>query len=211
MPNQLTERQQQIQALLDKGKSPAEIAGLLKPPITANAVYQQLRRMHGGKKGKRVSKPRRSAGAPSRLAPAQRPAPAPAPTPAKTVTELRDMTPLQAIRARRTAIEAELREADNATRVALTAAEKAKATAASLHDKRKDELSQLVKAESALTGKPVAAKPKAAKPKGSNGSGKLASVPPVNVPDIPAKPAAVPNTTEGSPADASAPPADITA
>lgn len=73
------ERAEQIKKLLAQDKDAGEIAAKLG--ITRNAVYQQIRRMRGGKKraAKGGRKSTRKAASSARRAPA---APAPAPTPA---------------------------------------------------------------------------------------------------------------------------------
>lgn len=158
----LTERQQTVKKLEAEGKTPDEIAKAMG--ITPNAVYQHLRRIRGGNKTKsRRARPRASDSAvPARklVGPAR-----------VAATHTPPMTPLAAIRARRQEIDRELREATNAHTQAVAAAEKAKAAAAALVEKHKDELKGLVRAEEALTGRPVikAAPKRAAAKASSNG------------------------------------------
>lgn len=140
----LTDRQQRIKDLFQEGKNAREIAKILK--ITPNGVYQQRRRIRdiegGGSRSRTPGRQssRRGGTGSSALRP-----PAPTPRP----------TPLQAIRHRRDEIRAQVKvAADN-----LADAERELKGAQEAHDKLQarhaEELKQLDKAESALTGKPV--------------------------------------------------------
>jgi transcriptional regulator len=136
MSEGLTPRQVEIKTLADAGKTPKEIAAQLS--ITENAVFQQKRRIR-----ERLGE--------------TKPKPATLPPVAQ-----RDMTPLQAIRARRSTVERIVAEAWAAAQTAAAAA----VTASELHQrvaaKNVPELKQLEVAEAALTGKPLA---KAAAPR----------------------------------------------
>lgn len=224
--SQLTERQQEIKNLMDKGRTPAEIGEALD--ITTNAVYQQLRRMsnRSGKpaaksttKAKTASKPAAKR-TPAKRAPAKRPSrptPAPAPAPAP---EPRVMTPLQAIRARRTEIESVVKESKATLDAAVKAANAAKETHEKLVGQRRDELSALEKAEAAITGRPVIkAAPKTQRQSGgkqspaasAKGNGKPATpavAPPAEAPaSAPAAPAAA--QAPAVPAAEASPPATL--
>lgn len=142
---ELTDRQQEIQVLLDQDKTPGEIAKALG--ITENAVYQHLRRMRE-KLG--TTTPRRRS--------PQRQSTRKAAAPSAPTAEPRNMTPLQAIRARKAIIEHDLK----AARTEVATAEKMLANAQEALAKREqthaDELRQLDNAEAALTGKPAPAR-----------------------------------------------------
>lgn len=142
----LTERQQQIKALRDQDKSAREVAEVLG--ITVNGVYQQLRRMKA--KGGATTAVKKASGAKATKAPA----PAVAPV-EKTA---RAMTPLQAIRARKSEIEHELSESARGIAAAQSALTKATERHATVVAKREDELKQLVGAEGVITGSMNAAK-----------------------------------------------------
>jgi hypothetical protein len=147
MSEGLTPRQVEIKTLADAGKTPKEIAAQLS--ITENAVFQQKRRIRE-RLGETKPKPGRKAAtggtATATLPPVAQ----------------RDMTPLQAIRARRSTVERIVAEAWAAAQTAAAAA----VTASELHQrvaaKNVPELKQLEVAEAALTGKPLA---KAAAPR----------------------------------------------
>jgi predicted ArsR family transcriptional regulator len=141
---ELTDRQQEIIHLLDVEKlTPPQIAEKLK--ISVNAVYQQMRRIRQRNGGSPAPSTPRSRGKSSRRASRPRPAPQ---------ANAAHVTPLQAIRARRDGINAELRDSHQALQHAQTAAKRA----AESHDKLKarhaEELKQLNAAERALGHKP---------------------------------------------------------
>lgn len=159
---QLTERQQEITALLDDGKTPREIAAALE--ITENAVYQHIRRIRANGTKISTSGTGRAAAARTRRSSAPKPTLAPATRP---TTELRDMTPLQAIRARKDALAHDVREADHAVAAAERALKAAQERATKIKTKHGDELKALEKAESAITGKPVTKVAPGAKPTGT--------------------------------------------
>lgn len=177
MAKQLTERQQEIMALLDQGKTPKEVGDALE--ITENAVYQHVRRIraNGNKvntSGSRSRSRSRSATKPRAATPrAATPTPTPAPS------EPRLMTPLQAIRARKDALAHDVRETDNAVTAAERTLKQAQEAATKVKAKHGAELKSLETAEAAITGKPApkarparkrpAAKRSTAKPSG-NGS-----------------------------------------
>lgn len=155
----LTDRQKEIKGLQREGLKPAEIGERLG--ISANAVYQQLARMRkGGGAGKSTgtkgSAPKRTATkagrTPAKAAPKPSAPRRAAPRPAPVVEPPKPLTPLQAIRERRSTIEADLkRTADD-----LAAAEKALVTAREAHEKaaakHTEELRNLDLAERAVKG-----------------------------------------------------------
>jgi F0F1-type ATP synthase membrane subunit b/b' len=144
----LTERQQQIQDLLEQGKSAKEIAEALG--ITTNGVYQQLRRMRAGgasaKPAKRGAKAKPAKSAPAKSAPAKPPGVNESTAPPRV------MTPLQAIRARRDDLTAGLREAEAAVTEAQKALEKATQGRDKIAEKVAPELESLDRAERAIRG-----------------------------------------------------------
>jgi hypothetical protein len=173
----LTPKQKQVKDLLDQGKTPAEVAKTLK--VNVNSIYQHIRRMGASgattkragakrttarkstarkstarKSTTRKPSTRRSATRKSttRRAP-RRPTPAPAPAP---VAEARAMTPLQAIRHRKSEIEAQITESARRVAEAEKVYNSEKDSHAKLEANRADELKQLTAAEAALSG----AKPK---------------------------------------------------
>lgn len=197
----LTERQQEIKALQDQGKTPREIAEALG--ITVNGIYQQLRRMKAG--GAKPSTAKKPAAKPAIKA---SPAKAPPVPPAHSLPP-REMTPLQAIRARKSAIEAQLKQVAADVQTAAHALEKAGERQTTMAAKHSEELRQLEVAEGVITGQvPLKNAPKPpAKPSGKNGKSALASVPPAAPVDppaaaVPAEPAAEPAAPVADPATA---------
>jgi transposase len=161
---QLTERQQDIKNRLENGDKADKIAKDLG--ISTNAVYQQIRRMRNAgnapaKKGGRQSARKSAAPAIQQAVPSQ----------------ARAMTPLQAIRARRDEIKAELK----ATESAVLDAERTLKSASEAHEKastkRAEEIKQLDSAESALTGKPTPAQVERAAKRAASAPQKPASAP----------------------------------
>jgi transposase len=161
---QLTERQQDIKNRLENGDKADKIAKDLG--ISTNAVYQQIRRMRNAgnapaKKGGRQSARKSAAPAIQQAVPSQ----------------ARAMTPLQAIRARRDEIKAELK----ATESAVLDAERTLKSASEAHEKastkRAEEIKQLDSAESALTGKPTPAQVERAAKRATSAPQKPASAP----------------------------------
>lgn len=151
---QLTDRQQQIKALMQEGKDPKQIAAQLK--ITPNAVYQQLRRMRDGRKsgGSKAGKS---------------PAPAKSTTATSPTTQThvlgevktaRPVTPLQSIRNRRDEINAEIRAAQSERDAAQRALAKAEEAASKVSERYATELANLTAAEAALKGEAAPAKAK---------------------------------------------------
>lgn len=176
----LTDRQKQIKTALQAGKKADEIANELG--ITTNAVYQQIRRMRNA--GTSVKAGRKSGGKAGRKSAATKPAVTPqnrAGQAAAATPEPRVATPLQAIRARRSEIEADVKEADSAFKEAAREAEKRKEALDKLTEKHTEELKRLDVAEQAVKGELPKA---AAKPKSGGKS--------------PAKPKSAPKATEGA-------------
>lgn len=142
---QLTERQQQIKTLLEQGKKAEAIGQELG--ISANAVYQQVRRMR--KAGAKPKTGRQSARKPARAA-----APA-APNPgAASSNGTATVTPLQAVRSRRDLIQAECKQAESAVAAIQKSLDAAKEQASKVKARHADELKALDKAESALKPAP---------------------------------------------------------
>lgn len=162
----LTPRQQEIQKLLDSGKTPPEVAKQLK--ITDNAVYQQMRRMRKGgakttaKRSARKSSGRKSARKTAARKTTSRPQPTAAPQ-----AERMAMTPLQAIRQRRTDIEHRLAATGDALKAAESALTKAREAHEAAQAKTADELKQLDTAERVLKGE--APKPARQRQRSANG------------------------------------------
>lgn len=211
----LTERQKEIKALQKQGKSASEIAKALG--ISVNAVYQQVRRMKarsgsGGSTARQASKAGRQS--------ARKPSPAPAATaPQPTAAEQRDMTPLQAVRARRDGLTASLKEAEAAQAAAQRELDKATEQVGKVKARIDPELAQLDAAEAALKGeKPKAATPRkrpsraaAAKPAQSAQSGDTAQAQGEAGSASESAPNAAQTTTNGTtPAEAEAAPATAT-
>ena len=144
----LTERQQQIQDLLEQGKSAKEIAEALG--ITTNGVYQQLRRMRAG--GAKAAPAKRAKTAKAK--PAKAPASATAKPPGvnESTAPPRVMTPLQAIRARRDDLAAGLRDAEAAVIDAQRTLERAVAGRDKIAERITPELESLDRAERAIKG-----------------------------------------------------------
>jgi IS30 family transposase len=167
----LTERQQEIKTLQDQGKTPREIAEALG--ITVNGIYQQLRRMKGGGNAKKSGKPKPNASTKAvarKLADDSRPTSRPAlPLPPRV------MTPLQAIRARKQAIEQQLKESASAISAAASTLTKLNEGHGTLVLKHAEELKQLQVAEGIITGEVPITKPVAKKPASKNGAGKPAA------------------------------------
>lgn len=216
---QLTERQQEVQTLLDKGKTPNEIAKALK--ISPNAIYQQIRRIRKAQ-GKRRSTAQRSSTArrtsgrksgssrSSRSRPSRPAATPPTPQPniANTVTQ-RPMTPLQAIRTRRSEIEAELAESGHHVQTAAKAVQVASERHDKLMTRYAAEQAQLEAAENALTGKTAKATRKRSSRKASNnGSGSKGAAQATPAPAEGAKPAEATPEPEQAAQDAAAPAPD---
>jgi regulatory LuxR family protein len=200
----LTERQQEIKALLDKGKTPREVGEALG--ISENAVYQHRRRM-----GVKSSSTRRGSAKRADESTRVRAAAARAQAPAKRTTQRKRtqqprkpqlaavptgpttpeaMDPLTAVRHRRTEVNSLIEgarfEAEAAAKVAATA-QKADDEALA---KVKVELDQLDTAEAVLTGK--LKPPTKASRKPSNGKAQTPPTePPAPTPAEPAPPAAV--------------------
>jgi hypothetical protein len=181
----LTDRQKQIADLLDKGKTPAEIAKALK--ITENAVYQQRRRIRqaNGEKPARTARrvgrtsapkaarksTRKSAATRSRRS-TRRAVPKPSPELGNVLGTIKLPTPLQAIRSRRDEIKQSVKHLADAARDAERAAKAAQEAHDKALAKHTDELAQLDAAEAALTGK-ATAKPRrqsSRKPRQSTGT-----------------------------------------
>lgn len=204
----LTDRQKEIKGLLEQGKKADEIAKKLK--ITPNAVYQQIRRMRNAGTnvkgtGTQARNVRRKSG---RKSPAKaRPAVATGNSGAQPVAGLAQAaaptTPLQAIRMRRQAIEADIKAADASFKDATAEAEKRKLALDKLQERHGGELKNLDAAEAAVKGeRPKAAvKPKAkSKGKGSK-SGQKAAATPAAAPKAPPAPVpAAPDSTAPAPA-----------
>jgi hypothetical protein len=165
----LTERQQEIVDLQKQGKKPSEIAEKLG--ISTNAVYQQIRRMRGGKGG---AKSGRQSARKAPATPTTAPTPAPAPAAAP---DLSDLDPAKVLKARRQAIEAEIK-ANEAERTAIDKEqERVHKRTGDTIAKLKDELTRVEQTEGVLSGSLVAhAKPKpkapAAKKSGGQSNGK---------------------------------------
>jgi DNA-binding CsgD family transcriptional regulator len=158
---QLTERQQEIKDRIEQGKTADEIGQELG--ITANAVYQQIRRMRQGKGTTRKAAAPKNTGRKSAGTPPAKAAAAPAPV---VETVVRTQTPLQAVRARRDEIKASVKDAADALTVANTAVREAQLAYDKAWSKNEPELKVLDAAESALTGKKVVdGKAQAPKPK----------------------------------------------
>ena len=151
----LTDRQQQIKALLDQSKTPHEIGEALG--ITENAVYQHIRRMRSAGH-KLTAKP--SAAKPKR---ADKPSDATQLNRLFNVAAADPVSPLAAVRARKDVIVAELKIAEHAVADARTALEKAQQANDRVSERHAAELKTLQAAEAALTAKP-AAKAKAPRP-----------------------------------------------
>lgn len=164
---ELTERQQEIKDLLDRDKTPGEIAEALG--ITENAVYQHLRRMR-----EKAGTPRRGRGRPRATAP--RRAPRTETARETTAAEPRSMTPLQAIRARKAVLEHELRSVREDVASAERTLKSAQEVLARREAHHAEELGQLNNAEAALTGKPAPtrAAPKRARKPAQRGARKAA-------------------------------------
>lgn len=158
----LTERQQEIKGLIEnEGLKPDQIAKKLG--ITTNAVYQQLRRMRGGKAAKKSGRKsggqRPAAASPIKPTPAPQVA-APPPTP----------TPLQSVRARRDEIKATLKVAQSSVTDLERELEAAKATVAKIESRHKEEMKALDRAEAALRPAPRTPKEAPAKPAAKSAS-----------------------------------------
>lgn len=136
----LTERQKQIKTLQREGKKADEIAAELG--ITANAVYQQLRRM---KTGGGASKPAAKTAAKAKPAAA---APKAAPR-ARAATPL---TPEKALKVERDGIAAELKVTAAELESARKTLEKAEAAHAAALDGKRERVNQIDTAITALTG-----------------------------------------------------------
>lgn len=146
----LTPRQKEIVDLQKQGKKAKEIADALS--ISENAVYQHLRRIRES-----AGKPKPSASAPKGLksgrqssAKGEAPAPVFSPEPPQRVS--RPLTPLQAVRARRTEVEAGLKDAEAGVVVAQRSLDAAKEKRDKVLEKVGPELAGLDAAEAALKG-----------------------------------------------------------
>ncbi len=159
----LSERQQEIKALIEQGNKVSAIATQLG--ITPNGVYQQLRRMRESgdapatstKKTGAKTKTTAKANATSNTSTGT--------TANVTVTTtgqakaLRPLTPLQAIRARRDEIMSDIKGAQAEQEAAQRALVKATEAVDKLAARHSEELGRINSAEAALTGKPVAGQP----------------------------------------------------
>lgn len=167
----LTERQQQVKDLLEKGNTAPQIAQKLG--ISTNAVYQQIRRMRGGKKAKKAG---RKSGAKARTA--STPSPVSTPGAGFSASVIKPITPQRAVANRRDEIQAEVKESAKTLAEAEKVAARAKEDHVKLSAKHKDELKRLDAADRALRGgrpvvRPVkkrAAKAKAAPKASTTGS-----------------------------------------
>lgn len=191
--NTLTPRQKQLQELLDKGKTPREIAKALK--ITENAVYQQLRRMRGsqdapakaknGSARKSTTKSKQRSRSRSRSRPAAQASPEP-----------RSMTPLQAIRHRRGEIEGKLSDNQRTLEQATAALNKAQEAYDEAKAKSADELRSLELAEKAIKGE----LPKTARSRSRSQNGKAETKAPEPEPQPAAEEPAAAETAPPEPA-----------
>jgi hypothetical protein len=197
----LTPRQKEIKALLDKDFTPTEVADKLG--VSSNAIYQHLRRM---KKAPKASKARTSPRKPGtrRAAARKRPsrakrttARAPALGERGTAvlasgTLLKPHTPLQVIRNRKDEIEAAVKH----SAAVVAEDEKGYLTSKERHEtlvtKNKEELRRLDIAEQALQGKIVKPAPKRQRPAAST-NGQPPVPPPAPEPN--ARPDAKPEPT----------------
>lgn len=171
----LTDRQKEIKGLQKQGMNAPQIAEKLG--ITVNAVYQQKRRMKKAQGGgsptaakptarNATAKSGRKSGNSGNAKGHVKLAPTPAvATPAVTV---RDMTPLQAVRAKRESFTAALKEAEALRDDAAKALAKAEEQVTKVRERVSPELAALDAAEAALKGElslPDAATPEPEKPK----------------------------------------------
>jgi biotin operon repressor len=161
MAKELTERQQQIVDLLEQGKKAPEIAKKLK--ISQNGVYQHIRRIRdsgvtvNSGSGTRGGNGRRKSGRKStRSRQGRRTG---SPTPAPQPPQFEATTPLQAVRVRRDAIRAAIKEGEATVTEARKALEQAEGNHGKLSARHAEELKQLDAAEKALSPN---SKPKAA-------------------------------------------------
>lgn len=152
----LTKRQQEIVELQKQGKKPAEIGQALN--ISTNAVYQQIRRMRDGSSAKAASRPRTAKVAEER----------PSDSSSDLRVATRAVTPLQALRARRDEIEADIKAALAARDAAQKTLDKAQGDLDRINTRNADELKRLEAAEAALKGTTVSVT--------SNGSGEAEQV-----------------------------------
>jgi IS30 family transposase len=151
---ELTERQQEIKALLDDNKTPGEIATALG--ITENAVYQHIRRMrnNGHKVGSKPRTVSRSRNSRSRNTGTPKPVLVPE-------QQVRIATPLQAIRARKEVIEHELKAAEKSVLDAERALVGAREHSTAVNKRHQDELKSLDKAEELFRRPALTPAPKA--------------------------------------------------
>jgi hypothetical protein len=160
----LTERQQQIKGLLDKGKTPKEVGDALG--ISENAVYQQRRRIkqasgNGSAPAKRTSarkNTRKTSTRKTSQRPARRQAPA---APATQVTTARPADPLSEVQRRKAEIDAQLSSAKTTLDEAAAAHETAQKAYDEAEGGVKQELERLTAVEALLTGKLQPPKPQA--------------------------------------------------
>ena len=161
----LTDRQQQIKALLDKGKTPKEIGQQLK--ISENAVYQQRRRIKQAEDAKapaaKATTTTKAKAKPGKAKPAKA-KPGSRATAEVAAAVVKAADPISEVRRRKAEIDAMLHGVkatlDEATR-AYEAAQKAHDTAEA---KVRPELERLAAVEALLTGKLAPPKPQRRKP-----------------------------------------------
>jgi hypothetical protein len=177
----LTERQQEIVNLQKQGKKASEIAQALG--ISTNAVYQQLRRMRGGKGGGSTAKATGKSGRQSaRKTPAApKPAPSPAPAPVAAV-DPGEVDPTKLLRQRHTWLTSELKNGQREIEQIKKDAAKAVEAIEKAAEKHQAELTGVEGAIGVLSGgmvahnkpapKPAARKPAAAKKSGGTSNGK---------------------------------------
>lgn len=146
----LTERQKEIKKLQSEGLKPPQIAERLK--VSPNAIYQQLSRMRSGKGAS--AKTGSKTGSKPAAKPAAARQPRPATTPAQAPT--RPLTPLQAIRERRSEIERTVKETESELHAAEKALEAARERHQSVVARFDEELAHLNGAEAVIKGEMVA-------------------------------------------------------
>lgn len=183
MAAQLTERQQEIKALLDKGNTPAEVGKALG--ISENAVYQARARIRKATR-KRGGSTKRTTGRKSGASTRTRTRRSTTPrtgllsptdggtgTTANTVTD-RPTTPLQAVRARQAEIKASLHESEKAVADARRELAKVEELYEKATARVNGELAKLNAAEAALTGAKPAPKRRSSSKQNGSGSRKAA-------------------------------------
>jgi hypothetical protein len=231
---ELTPKQAEIKTLLDAGRTPREIATELK--ISVNGCYQHLRRMRDDGN---LAAAKRRPGA-KRATRKRTIAPVPEGTGLVPQAEIKTLrgaapvrtkTPLQAVRARQSVIESEIKTSRAMVDQARKAYDRQNESHAKLINTRADELKRLAEAETALAqsrtaaglaaaGAGAAAAPAGPKPapnrrngNGSKRASKSAAASVMHVVDpepapSPAEPAGVTPTPGTAPADFVAPPSD---